>query len=210
MLYVEKNEKSERVYSVSCDTKGLSELLDQIVRETSYRKTGRFIVIEDDKSNGINGYKLPNGDRQYENISRVFPPITSKIDGSIGVVGTKVIAPELARIVRGLIDEDASAVGRFINYKSNPELVSIDDKITAANGELNDRKNSDYAWKTATLSKLRDLFEDRNNGHYFNAELLKQFYDVACSLVDLKLVSEKITIGDKILLKEYEVQDKKD
>lgn len=202
MQYIEKNEKSERVYSVKCDQEGLRELLNQIVRNASYRKQGRFHITDDDHSNGIDGYKLPNGDAQYENIKNVFQTTTGSIDHSIGVEGTKVIAPELAKIVRGIIDGDEGSIEQFVNYPSSQELVPINEKIMVANQQLNSQSH-DYSWKLAILSNLGDLFEARDKGYFFDTDLLKQFYGVASSLVEMKLVSEQITIGDKILLKEY-------
>ena len=54
------------------------------------------------------------------------------------------------------------------------------------------------------LELLKRYCENKNAGKFFDVTLLKRFYDEACSLIGLHLVSEKTIKNDvKILIRDY-------
>ena len=213
MKYIEKNEKIERVYSVSCDVVGLTKLLNRIVEKGSYRVDGTFDLPSDaqvdyDKNVIISGCTLPNGAPMYENIKRIFAYESkgqySYHNDTTAVVGTKVVVPALAEIVSGLIAGDEESIYKFMDYSSHSELVPIDERIVAANDEVNDINNIDYDRKVAALGKLRDVFEQRETGQYFDVEQLRSYYETACTLISFQQVSEtKYETGKSVLLIDF-------
>ena len=64
MEFIEKSDNVERVYSVYYDDKKLKELLDEVVRNASYKTDGTFTAPYNASFEGnvfISGADLPNG-----------------------------------------------------------------------------------------------------------------------------------------------------
>ena len=193
------------------DDKKLKELLNEVVRNASYRTDGTFTAPYNASFEGnvfTSGADLPNGDPMYENIKRIYR-FTSKgpcsyHDDSIAVEGTQVTPPELAFIIEKILSNESNSIYKFLNYANHEELVPIDEKIAAANKAVDEIDNFDFDKKINALNSLKRFCENKKGKEYFDVELLKKYYLQACSLFELELVSEKtIKNGGRILLKDY-------
>ena len=211
MEFIEKSDNIERVYLVYYDDKKLKELLNEVVRNASYRTDGTFTAPYNASFEGnvfTSGADLPNGDPMYENIKRIYR-FTSKgpysyHDDSIAVEGTQVTPPELAFIIEKILSNETNSIYKFLNYANHEELVPIDEKIAAANKAVDEIDNFDFDKKINALNSLKRFCENKKGKEYFDVELLKKYYLQACSLFELELVSEKtIKNGGRILLKDY-------
>ena len=212
MKYVEKSDNVERVYSVYYDELALLNLLNRIVRQASYRVNGTFTAPYGARYSGkkfTSGAELPNGDPMYENITSIYP-YTSNDDqysyrnDSIAVEGTKITSPHLADIIKGIIDGKSNSISEFLNYSKSEELISLDKKIFNINEVIDKTDNFCYDEKIEALELLKRYCENKNAGKFFDVTLLKRFYDEACSLIGLQLVSEKTIKNDvKILIRDY-------
>lgn len=212
MEFIEKSDNVERVYSVYYDCEKLKELLDEIVRKASYKTDGKFTAPYNASFEGnafTSGASLPNGDPMYENIKRIYRYTSngpySYHDDSIAVEGTKVTPPELAFIIERILSEDSDSIYEFLNYTTHDELVPIDEKIAAADKAVDEIDNFDVDKKINALNSLKQFCEDKKSKEYFDAELLKQYYLQARSLIELQLVSEKTmkSSSGRVLLKDY-------
>ncbi len=211
MEFIEKSDNVERVYSVYYDSKKLEELLDEVVRNASYKTDGTFTAPYNASFEGnvfTSGADLPNGDPMYENIKRIYLYTSngpySYHDDSIAVDGTQVTPPELAFIIERILSDEPNSIYEFLNYATHDELVPIDEKIAAANKAVDEIDNFDFDKKINALNSLKQFCEDKKAKEYFNVELLKQYYLQARSLFELELVSEKtIKNSGRILLKDY-------
>ena len=211
MEFIEKSDNVERVYSVYYDDKKLKELLDEVVRNASYKTDGTFTAPYNASFEGnvfISGADLPNGNPMYENIKRIYRftsngPYSYHGD-SIAVEGTQVTPPELAFIIERILSDEPNSIYKFLNYATHDELVPIDEKIAAANKAVDEIDNFDFDKKINALNSLKQFCEDKKAKKYFDVELLKQYYLQAHSLFELELVSEKtIKNSGRVLLKDY-------
>ena len=174
-----------KCYSVSFNTNELEELLNEIVRNGSYRTNGTFVApydVEADVTNNkiISGAELPNGDPIFENIVKVYnytygKPFVYDKD-SINVKGTKVTPPYLAYIIKSVLSGDKNGISRFVGYRNSDELISIDDKIASVNKLINDTGNFDFDKKIDSLNVLKRLCNQKKNNQHFDAELLNKYY----------------------------------
>lgn len=211
MEFIEKSDNVERVYSVYYDSKKLKELLDEVVRNASYKTDGTFTAPYNASFEGnvfTSGADLQNGDPMYENIKRIYRYTSngpySYHDDSIAVEGTQVTPPELAFIIEGILSDEPNSIYEFLNYATHDELVPIDEKIAAANKAVDEIDNFDFDKKINALNSLKQFCEDKKAKEYFDVELLKQYYLQARSLFELELVSEKtIKNSGRVLLKDY-------
>ena len=211
MEYIEKNETTERVYSVYIDREKLKDLLDEIIKKTSYRENGTFTAPYNAsfKENVFTfGANLPNGDPMYENIKRIYRYTSdepySYHNDSIGVEGTQVTPPKLAFIIEDILSGEEQSIYSFINYPNHQELISIDEKISAANKAVDEISNFNVRDKISALTRLNKHILDKEAQRYFDVELLKKYYSQACLLIELQLVSEKnIKNSGKILLRDH-------
>lgn len=205
MKYIEKNKNVERVYSVHYDSEKLKELLDEVVRNLSYRTDGHFNplhIITFDGNVITSGANLPNGDPEYENIKKI--EYYNYQDDSIRVVGTKVTSPRLAFIIKKILSDDEKGIYEFLDYKNASELIPIDEQIVAANKAIDEIDNFDFNKKMSALNELKSLCAVKENKQYFDVELLKQYYLQAYSLIELELISEKTMMsGNRVLLKDF-------
>lgn len=216
MQYIDKRvlkgSDVEILFDVQYDADKLEDLLDRIVKKASYKEKGRFTApyyAQYENNKFINDIVLPNGDSMYENIERI-----SSFDHGdyIEVVGVEVTPPRLAYIIDGILKNKEESIHDLMNYRDNPELISITEKITKANKEIDEIDNFDTDNKIGALERLKVLCENKKKGKYFDTQLLADFYEEALSLIDLSIVKETVVterIG-KILLKSYLEGKKKD
>ena len=209
---VVKGRKVEIIFDVQYDADKLKDLLDRIVKKASYKEKGRFTApyyaqYEDNKF--INDIVLPNGDSMYEDIERI-----SSFDHGdyIEVVGVEVTPPRLAYIIDGILKNKEESIHDLKNYRANPELIPITEKIAKADKEIDKISNLDIDNKIGALERLKELCENKKKGKYFDTQLLADFYEEALSLIDLSIVREIVTTEKegKILLKNYLEGKKKD
>ena len=213
MEYIQKNDDAEKVYSVFYDSEGLEKLLDEIVRNASYKTNGCFTMPRNsvlfEGNVFTSGAVLPNGDPEYENIEEIDYCTSdgpySYYNDSIRVNGTKITSPKLAFIIKKILSDDSDGIYEFFDYKDSSELLPIDEQIKKTNVVVNGISNFDFDNKIYALNNLKSLCEDKKEKRYFDVELLKQYYSQASALIGLELVSEKIVKKcDKILLRDYE------
>lgn len=211
MEFIERKDNVEKVYSVNYNVEKLKDLLDEIVKNVSYKIDGTFTAPYNASFEGntfTSGASLPNGDPMYENIKRIYRYTSngpySYRDDSIAVEGTQVTPPELAFIIKRILAEDSNSIYEFLAYETYGELIPIDKKIEYANKDVDEIDNFDFDNKICALNKLKQLCEDKKSKKYFDVELLRQYYLKACSLFELQLLSEKVTKnGEGVLLKDY-------
>ena len=207
MNYIEKREDYERVYNVTVNKEELQNILNLLVKLCSYKMTGIFDASygsELDVENKVftSGETLPDGSSRFEDIKKVYPP--DHHSENIRVFGTQVVAPHLAYIIKGLINEDEKSLRDFLSYKDSDELVSIDEKIRRANDAVNHVDNSDYSRKVAALGNLRDLFDQKNNKEFFNTDLLRDLYEKATCAISFQQISEtSFKKGEMKLIRDY-------
>ncbi len=211
MKFIEKSDNVERVYSVYYNNEKLKELLDEVVRNASYKTEGVFTAPYNAtfRENAFtSGADLPNGDPMYENIKRIYlytsnGPFSYR-DDSIAVEGTQVTPPELAFIIERVLSNEPNSIYEFLNYATHDELVPIDEKIAVANKAVDEINNFDFDKKIKALNSLKNLCKYKSEKKYFDVELLKQYYSQARSLFEMELVSEKTMKNNgRILLKDY-------
>lgn len=214
MKFIEKKENVERVYEVYYDREKIKEILDEIVKKTSYKTEGKFTAPSGASFKGnefTNGASLPNGDPMYENIKRIYYYTSngpySYHNDSIAVEGIQVTSPELAYIIERILADEPESIYEFLEYLFHPELVPIDEKIKKLNKEIDNIDNFDFDKKINALNNLKRLCEEKKAKAYFDTDLLRNYYMRAFFLVELRLVSEKtITNGSRVLLKDLKHQ----
>lgn len=213
MEYTEKSDNIERVYLIHFDTKKLTDLIDRIVKNTSYSEKGEFIVLNNsyldfDKKILSLGIELPNGDPMYKDITGLYDykPSNERIRyGHLLLVqGTKINVPELADIIKNMMEGDEGSFNDFLLYEQSDELTCIDDKIVFLSDVIDHIDNSNSDLKINLLNKLKKLTSDKKAFKYYNTEVLKELYSEAFSYISLQLISEKVTMkSKKILLRDY-------
>lgn len=216
MQYIDKrvlkDSNVEILFDVQYDANKLKDLLDRIVKKASYREKGRFTApyyARYENNKFINDIVLPNGDSMYENIERIS---SFDHDDYIEVVGVEVTPPRLAYIIDGILKNKEESIYDLMNYRDNPELIPITEKITKANKGIDEISNLDIDNKIGALERLKELCENKKKGKYFDTQLLSEFYVEALSLIDLSIVKETVVTErkGKILLKSYLEGKKKD
>ena len=214
MQYIEKNNNIESVYNVYCNEEELSRILNEIIERINYEQEGTFTLsynarVDYEKNKIISGEYLPNGKPEYKNIKRIYPFNSNNTygyhDDSIAVEGTKVIVPYLAYIIKRILRKEINSIGSFIDYKNSDELVSIDEKIAMLNDKINKMDNDDPNKKIALLKELKELLNAKRDHRFFDAELLRKYYDLASREIAVQLISKRVIMNnsDKILLKNF-------
>ena len=207
MEFIEKSDNVERVYSVYYDDKKLKELLDEVVRNASYKTDGTFTAPYNASFEGnvfISGADLPNGNPMYENIKRIYRftsngPYSYHGD-SIAVEGTQVTPPELAFIIERILSDEPNSIYKFLNYATHDELVPIDEKIAAANKAVDEIDNFDFDKKINALNSLKQFCEDKKAKKYFSilffiiliGVIIYLIYSLNKKSNECKLVSENL------------------
>ena len=139
MKYVEKDEKSQKVYGVYYDADKLKDLLDRVIKKTSYREHGTFTApfrARYMENKFVDEVNLPNGDPMYEDIESIYSFESGGPygyhDDSVGVVGIEVHPPRLAKIINGIMQGDEESIPELINYVNYRDLIPIDERIAKA------------------------------------------------------------------------------
>jgi len=211
MNYIEKKDNIEKEYDVSFSKTSMWGVLHRLVRQGSYRVKGDFdlpdsVKNEVTKDNIHTKVILANNDPMYEDVEKIYKYTSNSMcsyhDDTTAVTGTKVVAPKLARIIRGMIEDMPTSLYDFLLYDSDEELVPIDEKIARANAKVDSIDNSNYEEKINALKELGDLCKAKENGEYFDPELIKSCYKEAYNLLELSLVRETRTgLHSKMLMK---------
>ncbi len=212
MEYVKKSEDGniERVYEISFDTEKLNKLLNEIIRKTGYKEVGTFkescnYQFVDDTF--ITNPRLPNGDYMYVDVQKIYR-VSNHLRGpydmykdAIMVEGTKIVVPELAHIISGILMNEPDSIYMLLNYLNNEELISIDEQIASVDNEINNLSYYDFDKRIEALKHLKALHEARRDMRFFDVELLKEYYDQVLSLLELQLIKEtSIKKGKRIKL----------
>ena len=211
MNYIEKKDNIEKEYDVSFSKSSMWGVLHRLVRQGSYRVKGDFdlpdrVKNEVTEDNIHTKVVLANNDPMYEDVEKIFS-YTSNNNYSYpydtkAVTGTKVVAPKLAMHIRGMIEGIPTSLYDFLLYDSDEELIPIDEKIARANAKVDSIDNSNYEEKIQALKELGELCKAKENGEYFDPELIKSCYKEAYGLLELSLVREtKTGFHSKMLLK---------
>jgi len=213
MQLIEKTENVERVYEVTYDKEKLIALLDEIVKKASYKIEGTFNVpygtrVSLSKQTIVEGGKLPNEDPMFINIKRIYEYTSdssySYHNDSTAIEGTKIVAPQLAYIIKGLLSDEPDSIDSFMKYESSEELIPIDKKIKDQDAKINETSNFAVDKKIELLEELKELCSKKDTNQYFDAKLLIAYYTAACNLIEMQLISEKVVKkGNKVLLKDY-------
>lgn len=195
MDYIEKNNDIERTYSVYYKKEELKKLLDDIIKKSSCRVNGAFTVQSDSIVRCENGKfiscsVLPNEDPAFENIKNVYSCSSDKNE-CVTVEGVRVIPPELAFIIYGILKGDTDCINKFVNYPTHSELIPIERKISMANDAASNISNFDFDEKIKALNILRSYCERKKMNQYYNVQLLQKFYLQAQDLIELKLINER-------------------
>ncbi len=186
---------------------GLELLLYELVEQTSYRIDGEYCLTAYDeveaakeKISGakymINGFskpQLPNYSPMYRDIKKATINYNGWRD-IIDFYGSKVIAPELATIIRRLLSLsgcDEYDINDFLDYERSEEILTIDAKIALTNRKLARLDDDNYYDRIQLLRHLADLYEIKASGYYFDGNLLRKFYDRAYDMMEFHEVNEK-------------------
>ena len=169
----------------------LRNLLDEIIQNCYYVIYGNFkvpydAIVDCENTKIIEGAKLPNNEPLFIDIEKLYrfsshSGLIHYENDSIGVVGKQVCIPQLAYIIKAILDNNQSGIEQFKNYMKSNELIDIDDKIARAGNNLD---------------QLRELRDRRCNGQYFDIELLKKYYQRLCELITVGLVKEREEFED--------------
>lgn len=200
MEYIVREGEVKKTYLVIFDRERMQNILNEIVRTCSYKVDGRHIisksVITKKWNELINGPVLPNGDPVFTNITHIYSTTSgntySVYDDSYGIFGTKTYAPELATIIKNVLDgNDENAIYELIQYGATNEMVDIDDKIELALEEAKKIDDADHNKKISALSILKALCEQKEKKEYFDAIGLQLSYE---QIVDNELEFELLHV----------------
>ena len=212
MEFIENNNYTERVYYVDINKDKLKELLNKIIKELNYKVYGEYILSNDlevDFKNKkiISGACLPNGDDLFVNIKDIYKFTSSGQysyhNDSIGIIGEKVIVPELVNIIQDILLEKDGSIEGLLNYKDNDDIMHIDLRIENLNYFINTISNFDFTNKIQAINDLKKLCEYKEKGYYFNTTLLQNYYMQVLNCIELNLTSEKfLNKNNKVFLKD--------
>lgn len=197
MEYKERKDNIEYVYDVEIDRDKLNGLLNRLVRDLSYREEGVFKAPYeasiDPVTGELHGAFLPNGDPMFECVRKACKYTSEEgyVNDSIAVDGIKVCAPKLATLIKGVLNGDETSLYELAYYKNDQELIPIEDRIKKANERLDSQ--IDTSTKEERYEALRDVCDDYENGRFYDTKLLSNYYDQACSLIELTQVRQITT-----------------
>ena len=200
MEFIERERNTERTYSVYFDQYEMKDLLDSLVENIRYTTQGTFEIPKgttfDFKRNTFYwGESLPNGDPPFENIHKVTRKMTkiwSSVEEVTKIEGTKITVPKLAYILHSLLTGFSNNIYDFLNYENHEDLVPIKDRIEKAEEKVNQTNIYDFDEHIKAVEELRKVCKERDEGHFFDVPLLKNYYQKARDLMTVQLVSEKI------------------
>ena len=191
-------------YDIFTDIKKISKLINDIVEKAGYKEEGDYFLTSDssvdlaiEMINRANLYgqtvinyfpsatpELPNYEPLYRNITsaRIRDIGCGKV---IDFHGQKVVAPKLAKILEQIIlYADEESIKQFLDYPKDEEIIPIDQLIDSIYGDSIKGANKEE------INKLAALISAKAKGEYFNAELLKEYYALACKQIKLSKTKE--------------------
>lgn len=196
MRYTRKEGNVEYIYEVGFPTRTLADLLNEIIRKCSYKVTDKFsftygnegsLKFNNDKTQIIEGASLLNGDPEYVDITDVYNYQYEHPGDSFRINGTKIVSPELASIVYDIINKDNRGLERLLDYQNNDDLIPIDEQIANLRNGVNAMSDFDVDDKIDALTELKGLLQRKANKEFFDAELLKSYYERVLQLITFKL-----------------------
>jgi len=197
---------NNNTYDIFADIKKINKLINDIVEKVGYKEEGDYILTSDssvdlaiDKINRANLYgqtvinyfpsatpELPNYEPLYRNITS-FSVRNTGYGKVIDFHGQKVVAPKLAKILEQIIlYADEESIKQFLDYPQEEEIIPIDQQIDSIYGESIKGANKEE------INKLASLISAKAKGEYFNAELLKEYYALACKMIKLSKTKENV------------------
>ncbi|NMA50888.1 MAG: hypothetical protein GX951_03450 [Mollicutes bacterium] len=207
--YIIQKDNIERRYTVLIDAEKLKELLDEVVRKCSYRTHGKrheasySAEFDEEKKEFISGECLPNGDPMFENIEKIYRFTSNNHFSyhcdSIGVDGIKVTPPYLAFILAGILKGNQESIYHLEKYDRHEELISHSDKIELVKEAIESIDDYEVDKKIKGLEYLKKLLEAEKEKQYFDAKLLRVFYEQAKEIIKIKLINEMIHVKDDIV-----------
>ena len=195
MKYVKKDGIEQSVFEVSTD--GLKELLQSVMNACCYKAIGTYdlkysgwSIKIDPKTNKItSGPKLPCGITEYIDIKNYRYYTYEEHDDSLEITGTKIVAPRLAYILQDILSGKNGSIEEFMAYADDPELIPIDERIEKQNRKVNSIDNLEPEEKMAALKELKELLDRKKKLEYVSSDSLRNFYNLAKEVIQLKLIS---------------------
>lgn len=208
MFYTEIDDSIERTYLVSFDREELKELLNTVVRSSSYRVEGKFEVAGIKSKKGLSHITLMNGDSLYENVQNSYNQSGYDELGDreefLSFTASKVVPPHLATLLHDVLEEKEESISNLLKYGNSEELIPIDEMITRQLHKVDEIDNFDFDNKIQALEELKRLVFAKENHHCYDVDLLKRLYSDSLSIIGLKLICEKFVRDEnKVLLKDY-------
>lgn len=167
MGFIEKDDMCKSIYLVFLDKVELGNLLNDIVKNTSYKIDGTFtvpsgVVFKDNEFVSNDYVSLPNGDTMYINIKNIYrytsrDSVYGYYDDSVAVEGTEITSPKLASIIKKMINDYPDSIRDFLAYSDSDEMTLIDDRIARANKEVDEIDNTETKKKICVLNNLKEL-----------------------------------------------------
>ena len=181
MIIIDKNGNVEREYSVDYDKERLEKLLDEIIKNVSYRIDGHFEESSDkfiiSKGQIKESPTLPNGDVVYENIENIVRKSETYLFDIVSFNATKVMSPQLAYILQKILKEDPTCIKELFDYSKHKELnITIGDTIAEIYIAMINTPTNEIEVKIKLLEDLKKWWEREKKGQYFNIEKLRQYY----------------------------------
>ena len=207
MKYIEKKGDIEYTYEVEItDREFVEAALSEIVTDTGYTtplKEHKLpcdtleMSIKDELAKTLPDNVTPI----YEKVSLTDKVEPSNVNDEIVrpyghpiIIAVKRVVPELAYILRDMLDSKDNAVERFLAYEDDGEMVDIDERISSAN----DAKDVITEFTTPTDENLRvqksvfdtafNLEEMKKAGEVFDTELLRKLYNKIAEACTIRLV----------------------
>ena len=216
-IYEDKD--GNKYYAYTDNKYKLYYLIDYLIAEGSYKERGIFKLTGYTQSDVLGfdyyaehdmcqpyleSFKILHGHHLYTDALKI-----SEGDGVLEIAAAKVVYPELADIIDGLLESKPDALERFINYLDLEEVKPIDQRIAEVTSAANKTDIDDQLdLKIELLQQLKQLREDKNNRHYFNPNFLKTIYYHVGNIVSLRQIDLSVPetedgyqeIGDMVSL----------
>ena len=188
----------------------IKNLREKIIKEGSYGVHDLHLFSGDiankaikqlDTYSGFNYFfepTLSNGDPQYINISHIKRWTTIPGYNYVSFDGTKLVEPSLAEIIHWAINPNSIfGIDGLINYKDSLELIPIERQIELAK-QVRDSAVFNFE-KLVSGKNLSDLIEAEKKGQYFDAKLLREYYNQVCGLIILHEANNKLEETGSVL-----------
>lgn len=207
MKYIEKKGNIELTYEIEITDRELLEtILSDIVTNTSYTTPLKehklpCDTLEMSIENEIAKTLPDNVTPIYTEVSLTDKVVPSDVNDKIVrpyghpiIIAVKRVVPELAYILRDMLDDKDYAVERFLAYEDDGEMVDIDERISSAN----DAKDVITEFTTPTDENIKvqksvfdiayNLDKMKKDGEVFDTELLRKLYNRIAEVCTIRLV----------------------